>query len=447
MNDLTVLAPGGHEFIGKYRVEGTLGQGAMGVVYAGHDPDIDRQVAIKTVHRHLIDAAESEDWLERFAREARAAGRVLHPNLVTVFDFLQQDRVPYLVMERVQSITLEDRMDEARALGLDEIHSILAQILSGLSCIHDAGIVHRDLKPANVMLAGDGTVKLTDFGIARITAMGETGAGMIGTPSYMAPEQFTGGEVDARADIYACGVLLYELITGRKPYRGGGVEALFDAVQDGGAAPPSEIAPGISGALDQVVLKAMSVDPADRFLDASALRAALAGALPAPDHAGLADATRLARPRRQSAPVTSKTMLHRLSSGTLMEVERHLIARIGPMGRVIARRAAERCTNVEDMIGAIVQELSESDEHQGVRDSIVRLLEANAGPSAAGIPDENLRRLADLLKPHLGPIAPVLVKRQAAKAASMEELIEQLSASIDDPQARHSFLKAAPRRR
>ena len=128
-----------------------------------------------------------------------------------------------------------------------------------------------------------------------------------------------------------------------------------------------------------------------------------------------------------------------------MEVERHLIARIGPMGRVIARRAAERCTNVEDMIGAIVQELSESDEHHDMRDSIVRLLEANAGPSAAGIPDENLRRLADLLKPNLGPIAPVLVKRQAAKAASMEELIRQLSESLDDAEERRAFLQAAER--
>ena len=443
MSDPAIIAPGDRKSIGKYRVVGVLGQGAMGVVYDGHDPDIDRQVAIKTVHQHLIDAAGGEDWLERFAREARAAGRVLHPNLVTVFDYLQQDRVPYLVMEKVRSITLEDRMGTPQALDLHEVHSILAQILNGLSCIHKAGIVHRDLKPANVMLTEDGTVKLTDFGIARIAAMDATGAGMVGTPSYMAPEQFTGGDVDARADIYACGVLLYELITGRKPFQGGGVEALFLAVRNGNAPPPSEVAPEISEALDQVVLKAMSVDPADRFPDAADLRAALADALPAADHARLADRTLIVRPRRQAASAVSNTMLHRMSSQTLMEVERHLISKIGPMGRVIARRAAASCTSPEEMVGAVLQELSETDEHHDVRDSILRLLEANVGPSSADIPDENLRRLADLLKPHLGPIASVLVKRQAAKATSMGDLIRQLSESIKDPQERTKFLEAA----
>ena len=445
MNDQATTAPGGARFIGKYRVDGVLGQGAMGVVYDGHDPDIDRPVAIKTVHQHLIEAAGGEDWLERFAREARAAGRVLHPNLVTVFDYLQQDRVPYLVMEKVRSITLEERMGAKRELELDEVHSILAQILAGLTCIHGAGIVHRDLKPANVMLTEDGTVKLTDFGIARIAAMGATGAGMVGTPSYMAPEQFSGGAVDARADVYACGVLLYELITRRKPFQGGGVEALFLAVRDGNVTPPSEIASGISEAVDQIVLKAMSVDPADRFPEASDLRAALAKVLPVSDPAERADQTVIARPRHKAASAASGTMLHRMSSQTLTEVERHLISKIGPMGRVILRRAAASCTNAEEMVGAVLGELSEADKHHDVRDSILRLLAANVGPSAAEIPDENLQRLADLLKPHLGPIALVLVKRQAAKAASMEDLIRQLSASIKDPEERRRFLQAAGR--
>ncbi|MEM6423042.1 MAG: serine/threonine-protein kinase, partial [Pseudomonadota bacterium] len=212
------IKPGARKHVGKYRIDGVLGEGAMGVVYAGHDPGIDREVAIKTVHRHLIEAAGGEEWLERFAREAKTAGRVLHPNLVTIFDFLEDDGVPYLVMEKVRSITLEDRLRAPESLTLPEVHRILAQILGGLGCIHKAGIVHRDLKPANVMLAEDDGVKLTDFGIARLTAMDRTGAAMVGTPSYMAPEQFSGGDVDARADIYACGVLLYELLTGRKPF-------------------------------------------------------------------------------------------------------------------------------------------------------------------------------------------------------------------------------------
>ncbi len=146
MADETVIIPDkGQRFIGKYRIDGMLGEGAMGVVYAGQDPDIDRPVAIKTIHQHLIRAAGSEDWLARFAREARAAGRVLHPNLVTIFEYLQLDGVPYLVMERVRSITLEDRRNGATHLPLEEVHAIMSQILAGLGCIHAAGIVHRDL--------------------------------------------------------------------------------------------------------------------------------------------------------------------------------------------------------------------------------------------------------------------------------------------------------------
>ncbi|WP_118136853.1 serine/threonine-protein kinase [Oceanicella sp. SM1341] len=442
MTDETVIVPGGPRRIGKYRVNGVLGQGAMGVVYDGHDPDIDRHVAIKTVHRHLVAASGGEDWLARFAREARAAGRALHPNLVTIFDYLQEDGVPYLVMEKLRSITLEDRMAASPGLELHEIHAIARQVLAGLGCIHKAGIVHRDLKPANVMLTEEGVVKLTDFGIARLTAMEATGAGMVGTPSYMAPEQFSGGEVDARADIYACGVLLYELVTGAKPFRGGGVEALFTAVRQGGVSPPSELSPRAGAALDAAILKAMAVEPGARFASAAELAEALAAALPEADATGLGEG--FAVPARPAAPAAgSATMLGRLSSQTMLEVERQLIARMGPMGRIIARRAAASSANAEEMVVAVMGELSLAGEEQGMRESILRLLAASAGPAAADIPDDNLARLAALLRPHLGPIAQVLVKRRAAKAASRAELVEALATDIPDPAARAEFLSAA----
>ncbi|WP_339948171.1 serine/threonine-protein kinase [uncultured Albimonas sp.] len=450
MTDATVIVPGGRRFIGKYRVDGVLGEGAMGVVYDGHDPDIERPVAIKTVHPHLIEAAGGQEWLTRFAREARAAGRALHPNLVTVFEFLQEGRIPYLVMEKVRSTTLEDRMAARPPLALAEIHAILRQVLAGLDCIHRAGIVHRDLKPANVMLTEGGGVKLTDFGIARLTAMEATGAGMVGTPSYMAPEQFAGGEVDARADIYACGILAYELAAGRKPFQGGGVEALFAAVRQGDVAPPSSFldpAPAGAEALDRAILKAMSVDPDDRFPDAGALARALAEALPAADGAGLSDSF---APRR-AARTTEGTMLGRLSSHTMLEVERQLVARMGPMGRIVARRAAAGAADAEQMIAAVLSELSAAGEAQSMRDSMLRLL-ADAvapppGPAAAAtaLPPAELERLATLLKPHVGPIALVMVKRKAARAASREALVAALSETIPDPAGRARFLRdAAP---
>ena len=447
MTDATVIVPGGRRFIGKYRVDGVLGEGAMGVVYDGHDPDIERPVAIKTVHPHLIEAAGGQEWLARFAREARAAGRALHPNLVTVFDFLQEGRVPYLVMEKVRSTTLEDRMAARPGLSLPEIHAILRQVLAGLDCIHRAGIVHRDLKPANVMLTEDGGVKLTDFGIARLTATEATGAGMVGTPSYMAPEQFAGGDVDARADVYACGVLAYELIAGRKPFQGGGVEALFAAVRQGDVAPPTSwltTAPEGAEALDRAILKALSVDPDDRFSDAAALAEALAQALPAADRTGLSDTF---APRR-IASRGEGTMLGRLSSHTMLEVERQLVARMGPMGRIIARRAAAGAADAEQMIAAVLSELSAAGEAQSMRDSMVRLLAEAATPAdapapAAAIPAEELERLATLLRPHVGPIALVMVRRKAARAPSPEALVQALAEAIPDPSGRAEFLRAA----
>ncbi|MFK7944045.1 MAG: serine/threonine-protein kinase [Paracoccaceae bacterium] len=443
MHDRTVIVPRHPKGVGKYRIDGVLGEGAMGVVYAGHDPDIDREVAIKTVHRHLVDAGGSEEWLARFAREARAAGRVLHQNLVTVFDYLQEGQVPYLVMERVRAVTLEDQMAGQTRIALGQVHGIVGQILTGLAHIHKAGIVHRDMKPANVMLTEDGGVKLTDFGIARLTSMDVTGAGMVGTPSYMAPEQFTGGDVDARADIYACGVMLYELTAGRKPFQGGGVEALFQAVRQGTVKRPTEWAPELPPAMDAVILKAMSVDPDDRYASASDLAVALAETLPAANITGLSHIDPKPYAPRRPKPTGANTMLLRMSSQTLGQVERHLIAKIGPMGRVIARRAASNSATAEDMIRALMNELSGTPEHEDVRDSILRLLTADAGPSAAEIPDENLQFLADLLRRELGPIVQVLVKRHAAKAPSLAALITALAEQLTDPDARQAFLDRA----
>ncbi|MBR9893128.1 serine/threonine protein kinase [bacterium] len=443
MSDATVIVPGGgRRMVGKYRIDGVLGEGAMGVVYAGQDPDIDRPVAIKTIHQHLIGSEGSQDWLDRFGREARAAGRVQHANLVTVFDFLQQDGLPYLVMERVRSVTLEDRLTEGTRLPLEEIHAIFAQILAGLSGIHAAGIVHRDLKPANVMLTDDGTVKLTDFGIARLTAMEATSAGMVGTPSYMAPEQLTGAEVDARADIYACGVVLYELLTGRKPYKGGGVEALFAAVRSGQAPRPGELVESLPAEVDHVVMTAMHVDPEKRYASAEGMRAALAAILPAADRTGLIEATPSAR--APDATLT-ETMLTRMSGGTLARLEQHLTGSLGPMGRVIARRAAAKAATTEQLIAAVLAEFEDEAERMTLRRAIESALSQDATGlgTAPGLPDAALTRLTDLLKPHLGPIAPVLVRKSARKAASLEALAQTLSEAISDPDERALFLRAA----
>ena len=442
MNDLTVMAQGAEaapRYIGKYRIDGLLGQGAMGLVYLGYDPDIEREVAIKTVHAHLIDETDRDGWLARFAREAKAAGRCLHQNLVTIFDYLQKGGAPYIVMERVESRTLEDRMKTGPSLQLAEIRSVIIQLFSGLEAIHAAGIVHRDLKPANVMLTDDGTVKLTDFGVARIQAMEATGAAMIGTPSYMAPEQFLGQPVDARADVFAAGAILYEMVTGEKPYRGANIPALMDKIRAGDTTPPSALAQGLPPAMDGVILTAISPDLDQRFASIQAFRAALLHAFGAEVTIEDSQIQRVAPPSK-AQQMPSETMLRRMSPETMAKVEAQLVARMGPIGRVLMKRAASATSDVHRMLDMLLADVQQA-EGDELRDSILREITASLGGGTEIFPAEVLGDLTQKLTPFVGPIAKTLVKREARKSKSIEELRDRLSLLITNVGERKDFLK------
>ncbi|WP_299963796.1 serine/threonine-protein kinase [uncultured Roseobacter sp.] len=431
MTDRTIIAPMRLR-IGKYLLGDRLGEGAMGVVFEAHDRDIDRTVAIKTIHRHLIDTAEGADWLARFAREARAAGRVIHPNLVTIFDYLEEEGRPYLVMERLQAETLDARLG-AQTLTLDEVAGITAQMLDGLAAIHTAGIVHRDMKPANIMLTPSGTVKLTDFGIARFTRMEHTGAGMIGTPAYMAPEQFSGDTVDSRTDLYAAGVILYEVLTGQQPYRGGGVAAVMLAAKGQSVPPPSACVPALPAALDAVVMRAIRPEPAERFQSAEEMKAALIAAI------GTAGAARTkARPSDQ--PPSARTMIARLSLRTLRDLEDSVIRQIGPIGKLITRRAAETALTQEDLLSQLMGEITDPDQREILRCRISGLLSTDPGRATEGLSDADLGAVIAALTPHLGPIAGTLVRRQSKHSTSLAHLLDTIAAEVADDRARAAFL-------
>ena len=198
------------ETLGKYELQGVLGRGAAGTVYDARDPVIGRRVAIKTVKLPNADDDETREELERFRREARAAGGLSHPNIVPIFDYGETNQLAYIVMEFIGGGSLTGLLKKHTRLTVPEALRIMEQLLSGLQFSHDKGIVHRDVKPDNVMLTEDQTVKIADFGIARIEGSGATVVGtMLGTPSYMSPEQWRGdAQIDARSDIYAAGVLL-----------------------------------------------------------------------------------------------------------------------------------------------------------------------------------------------------------------------------------------------
>src|ERR1700722_14975262 len=208
--------------LGKYQIRGVLGRGAMGTVYDGWDPVIGRRVAIKTVG--LLDNADAEarEGLARFKNEAQAAGRLSHRNIVSVYDYGESDENAYIVMEFVEGQSLKQCLDAGQRFPLAETVRIMEHLLAGLQYSHDQGVMHRDIKPGNVILAKDGQVKLADFGIARIESSAMTMIGtVLGTPAYMSPEQLMGQPTDRRTDIYSAGVLLYQLLTGVRPFEGG----------------------------------------------------------------------------------------------------------------------------------------------------------------------------------------------------------------------------------
>src|SRR5256885_3480167 len=204
--------------IGKYRIDDVLGKGAMGVVYKAFDPGIERAVAIKTVRKDLVDPDMVEQSMSRFKNEARAAGRLLHPNIVSVYEYGEDDDNAFIVMEYVQGTGLRDFLNRGAVFDLAQIATIMTQLLLALDFAHERGGIHRDIKPANLILTESGTLKVADFGIARIDTSSLTSLGMVmGTPSYMSPEQCQGLAVDRPSDLFCAGVVFYEPVAGEKP--------------------------------------------------------------------------------------------------------------------------------------------------------------------------------------------------------------------------------------
>ena len=273
---------------GRYRVERVLGGGAMAKVVLARDAELGRPVAVKLLDESL---AADASFRARFSREARLAASLSHPNLVTVFDAGEAERRPYIVMEYIEGRTLDDRLRDDGPLPVEEVRRIALQVCAGLQHAHAHGLVHRDLKPGNLIERTDGSVKIADFGIARgdeATELTEAGT-IVGTAAYLAPEQAQGGDVTPRSDLYALGVLLYELITGRRPWQ---IESLADLGRRH-SEPPPPLPEHVPSGLRHVVERCLAPDPVDRPASA----ADVADMLDAPDDAATV-VIRRAAPRR-----------------------------------------------------------------------------------------------------------------------------------------------------
>jgi serine/threonine protein kinase len=253
---------------GRYEIVSQLGRGAMGVVYKARDPKIDRFVAVKTIYLvgHVLE--EEREYRERFFHEAQAAGRLLHPGIVTIFDVGEdpESRDPYIVMEYVAGVPLNGMLADGQPIPLPTALRLTQQIAEALDYAHAQGIVHRDIKPANILVTAEGQAKITDFGIAKLNQTHLTIPGRgLGTPAYISPEQLNGDPVDGRTDIFSLGVIFYSMLTGYRPFQGNSVMTVCFKVANREPLAPTALDPTLPHELDAVIARAMAKNPADRY--------------------------------------------------------------------------------------------------------------------------------------------------------------------------------------
>jgi len=325
------------ERIGKYEIQDVLGRGAMGVVYKSYDRAIARSVAIKVIAKASLDAAEIQHVTERFRHEAQAVGRLVHPRIVQIYDYGEDDEIAYIVMELVNGKTLHEHLFQEGSYEVQEAGEIIRQVLDGIGYAHSEGVVHRDLKLSNILINSDGRIKISDFGIARIESSNLTQVGdVLGTPYCMAPEQFLAQDVNSLADLYSIGVIAYELLTGIRPFSGNAA-TVMQQVLNKRPADPSKLNSRLSPLMDAVLHKALAKRREDRFQSArefsDAFRAAIDASLnlgvseatrplPAPDGAALLDAARLLNPAiAAKAMTTSEHVLPSITDDSAISLD------------------------------------------------------------------------------------------------------------------------------
>jgi serine/threonine-protein kinase len=461
--------------LGKYPVTEVLGKGAMGIVYRAYDPVIKRPVAIKTIRKELIEDDEKAETLSgRFRREAQAAGALSHPGIVSVYEYGEDEQYAYIAMEYVEGNSLREYLGRAPNFDEGDIVSIMVQLLEALEFAHNHAVWHRDIKPANILVMSNGRIKLTDFGIARIESADRTRANVImGTPGYIAPELYLGGEIDQRIDIFAAGVLFYHLLAGQAPFRGR-AEAVMHDVCYHDPQPPSQADPQHRWPqYDAVVARAIAKAPAQRYASAAAFRAAILSEYAQPVSTTISESTIISnvvvrpiavepstpslRNTSLSTPGTSTPPPTGWSAPVLAGIEIALARFVGPVAKVLVRRAAREHKQIEPLVAALLESIDRKEDREAFTRAVTghgTLRPATIGterpstsppttsPGPAMTPAE-LEQATKLLARYIGPIARVVAKRAAASGLSKRDFFNEVAQSLDSEAQRERFLREA----
>lgn len=453
------------ESIGKYKIESILGKGAMGLVYKAFDTNIDRTVALKVLHPHLLEGEQGQDFELRFIQEAKAAARCLHPNIVTIFDFGVHDGMPYIVMEYIDGVELKDQMQAGKSFSFVVVLDIISQVLEALAYAHEKGVVHRDIKPANVMLMDNGRVKVSDFGVARLDNSDLTSTGMmVGTPNYMSPEGMHGFQVDNRSDLYSVGVLLFELLTRQRPYAGISLEEAIAPLDQ-----CSDIEPSNRARVRPIILKALQGKPELRFQDASVFLESLISLM---SESGSEQGTVIYQPTKVvriaktlSAEAEQTGTGYRIHPDVLSSIESSLIRFVGPSAKVLIKKYSKESSSLEDLSMTLAKKIPNDHERSeflrsletsGVREAALsQEARSKSGFTQTGyeaadtgsVQTEPLQLSADKLQAvtnelafFIGPLASRLVKKVFKQSSNLDEFYNKLSSFIPDPSEQAQFI-------
>ncbi len=467
--------------LGKYEITEVLGEGAMGVVYKGFDPDIRRVVALKTIRQALAgDSVGSAGIAARFRNEAQAGGRLSHPGIVQVYDYGSQEDVAYIAMEFVEGHSLAHYLTHKVRFTDEDIPGLMIQVLDALHHAHEQGVWHRDIKPANIILGRNGRLKIADFGVARIENSGLTQMHtLIGTPAYMAPEQFRGDAIDRRVDLYAAGVLLYTLLVGNPPFSGSTEALMYKVVHEEPPVPSKVDGARRPPFYDGLVATALAKDPNKRYATAEAFKLAIQRGVGEPIVPDAWEQTvvrsRVPEMKRAGAgPLPGATSLSNTSQGShgtpthwdrdqLAAVELVLAKHVGPMATVLVRRAARECPDLPTLYAQLASHVtnpnaraeflgqaSSSNTRMGTKVGATSITGIASGTksavashasSGAGAPlsPAMVEAAKKVVATHLGPIAGVMVKKAAEKSPDRAAFFAQLVDAVP-PAARDKVL-------